>query len=375
MIDCKAFYDMLIERGITLFTGVPDSTLKNFCAYVTDNAGSIPHVITANEGAAIGLASGHYFATKQPALAYMQNSGLGNSVNPLTSLADPDVYGIPMMMVIGWRGRPGIKDEPQHAKMGKITLKQLETLDIPYEILPDDIEEAIQAADRLFDTMQSELKPVAFVVKKGTFEKYSLKTDEAPPYPMSRERAVELLVESVGTDTPIISTTGKPSRELFEIREMNKQSHQTDFLTVGSMGHCSHIALGVALANPTRDVYCLDGDGAVIMHLGGLSTIAAQNPTNYKHVVWNNGAHDSVGGQPTVAFDIDLCAIAKASGYKTAIYAETEEALKDGLKKLAEATGPALLEVRVKKGARSDLGRPTMTPKDLKAAFMGYLLR
>ena len=370
MILCKEFYDILIGNGINFFTGVPDSLLKDFCAYVADNALEEKNIIAANEGNAIALASGYHLATKKFALIYMQNSGLGNTVNPLISLADKEVYSIPMLLVIGWRGEPGIKDEPQHMKMGKATLNLLDTLEIPYEILNDNYEGIIKNA---ITHMKNEKSPYAIVVKKGTFGKYELKNKKITNYELNREGAIKTIVNLLDEDDIVVSTTGMASRELFEIREANKQWHEKDFLTVGSMGHSSSIALGIALEKPNRQVYCFDGDGALIMHMGALAIIGQSNPKNFKHIVFNNYAHDSVGGQPTAAFNMDIPSIAKASGYIAAFSAETKEEIIDKIGKIKSMNGPVLLEIKVNKGARKDLGRPTTAPTQNKDAFMEFL--
>lgn len=370
MLKTDDFYNRLTERGITFFAGVPDSLLKDICAYITDNTSARRNVTTSNEGSAIGLAAGHHLATGEVALVYMQNSGLGNAVNPLTSLADEDVYGIPMLLMIGWRGEPGKKDEPQHVKMGKVQLPMLDALGIAYSVLPDSDDDARIALDRALEDATENCRPHAIVVRKGTFEKYTLRNTVPVPYLMTREEAIAGFVAGTRSTDLIVSTTGKPSRELFETREARGEPHDCDFLTVGSMGHSSQIALGVALQRPERQVYCLDGDGALIMHMGGLATIASLAPPNFRHVILNNGAHDSVGGQPTVGFHIDICRIASACGYKSVFKAETEQELEGTLHAFRQAEGPALIEIRVTTGARADLGRPTMTPKDLKRCFM-----
>jgi len=371
MINCKCFYDLLNKNGIDFFAGVPDSLLKDFCAYVADNSEN--HIITHNEGGAIALTTGYHLATKKIGLVYMQNSGQGNSVNPLTSLADPDVYNIPILLLIGWRGEPGKKDEPQHVKQGKITLKLLETLNIPYEILPDSdelVERSLENASEHFEINSS---PYALVVREGTFESYSLKNKIKTDYELSREEAIKSIVDELNERDIIVSTTGKVSRELFEHREKNEKNHEKDFLTVGSMGHSSQIALGIALSKPDRKVYCLDGDGAVIMHMGSLAIIGSQNPRNFKHIILNNGAHESVGGQPTAGFNIDFVKIAEACGYKTALRAETREEIKEKMKLLKSNDNLSLLEIRINKEVRSDLGRPTTIPKENKEAFMRFL--
>ncbi len=373
MLDCKQLYDALAAHDITFYAGVPDSLLKDFCAYVTDHTDPKDNVITANEGSAVALAAGYHLATGKVGVVYMQNSGFGNIVNPLTSLADEEVYAIPMLMIVGWRGEPGVKDEPQHVKMGKVMVPAVESLGLRYAVLPDDIDEARQVVATAVETMKETNAPYALLVKKGTFAKYKLQKGRTAPYPMTREQAIVQVADALGRDVHIVATTGMPARELFEYRAQRGQPHDTDFLTVGSMGHASQIALGIALQRPERQVVCLDGDGAVLMHMGGLASIGALGPKNYKHVVLNNGAHDSVGGQPTVAFEVDFGAIAKASGYKQTFRADTPEELADALPKFAAAEGPVLLEVRVKTGARDDLGRPTRTPRQGKEAFMARL--
>jgi len=373
MINPKNFYEELRSKGINFFTGVPDSSLKQFCAYITDHTDKKNHIIAANEGNAIALAVGKYLATKNIPLVYMQNSGQGNTVNPLTSLVDPDVYSIPILMLIGWRGEPGKKDEPQHIKQGKITLQLLETLGIPYEVLSENIEEAKLTIEKAFQYMESNNAPYAIVIKKGSFEEYSLQTKVESNYEMSREDAIKVLVDNLEERDIIISTTGKTSRELFEYREELNQGHEKDFLTVGSMGHSSSIALGIALSRPERTVYCFDGDGALIMHLGASAIIGQNAPSNFKHVVLNNGVHDSVGGQPTVGFQINMKEIAKACGYKETFEATTKKELKEKVQQLKNSNGPAFLEIKVKKGARKELGRPTRTPQENKKDFMEFL--
>lgn len=373
MLPVQTFFDALRGEGIEFFTGVPDSLLKDFCAYITDHAGPRQHVIAANEGGAVALAAGRYLATGRPALVYMQNSGQGNAVNPLTSLADPDVFGIPMLLLVGWRGEPGVPDEPQHVKQGKITLDVFAALGIHCEVLPGDTGPAVGCLASAVRRMRAGSCPVALVVRTGTFERYKLRSDVVSSYELRREAALALVVEAIGSGAVVVATTGMTSRELFEYRVSAAQGHRTDFRTVGCMGHASQIALGIALARPGRAVYCLDGDGAAIMHMGGLAIIGDQQPANLRHVVFNNGAHDSVGGQPTAGFTIDIPRIATACGYRFAATASTTFEISEGLRSLREATGPALLEIRVNKGARSNLGRPTSTPAENKRELMQYL--
>lgn len=373
MITPKQLYDLLITNKLEFFTGVPDSTLKDFCAYITDNVPPEKNITTANEGNAIALATGYYLSTGNPGVVFMQNSGLGNCVNPITSLTDPDVYSIPLLMIIGWRGLPGKKDEPQHVKMGMVTTGILNTLGIPYAILPEDPEEVEKVISKAVEYMKKNNSAYAIVVKKGTFEKYQLQNKKETNFSFNREEAIKFIVPQLKESDIVISTTGKTSRELFEFREELNQGHEKDFLIVGSMGHTSSIALGIALQKPDRIVYCFDGDGSFIMHMGSLTTVGQLKPKNFKHIVFNNFAHDSVGGQPTAADTINIIEIAKASGYKEAFSAESEEDIKAKIKQISEIEGPALLEIKINKGARPDLGRPTTTPIENKKAFMNFL--
>lgn len=368
MIEVRDAYEAMVTSGIDMFTGVPDSLLKNICAYITDIAPREKHIIAANEGNAVGIAAGHYLATGKPALVYMQNSGLGNTVNPLLSLADEKVYSIPMVLLIGWRGEPGVHDEPQHVKQGEVTLGLLDTMQIPYIIL----ENANQIGPLVRLAMDRK-SPVAMVIRKGTFGNYKLKNVSANNNPLSREEALKLVVNHLRLDDVVVSTTGKLSRELFEYREAQEQGHGHDFLTVGSMGHSSSIALGIALEKPERRVFCFDGDGAFIMHTGSLGIVASMKPRNFYHILFNNSAHESVGGQPTIGYQLDAVGIAKASGYKQAIQAVTKQEIEDALQQIEMMEGPVLLELRVKIDSRDDLGRPTTTPIENKQAFMKEL--
>jgi phosphonopyruvate decarboxylase len=373
MITAHDFYNVLKQHDIDFFTGVPDSLLKDFCAYVTDNTSSDRNIITANEGNAIGLAAGYHLATGRVGVVYMQNSGLGNCVNPLTSLADEMVYSIPMLLVVGWRGEPGRKDEPQHIKKGMVTLGVLNALGIPYAIVPDNLEEMQNAVGAATVYINNKSAPYALVVRKGTFEPYSLQTRKETNYALNREGAVKLVVSLLDDKDIVVSTTGKTSRELFEHRAGGSQGHHRDFLTVGSMGHSSSIALGIALQRPSRQVYCFDGDGALIMHMGSLSSVGQLQPKNFKHIVFNNFAHDSVGGQPTAADVIDIVAVAKANGYRAVLRAATEDEIRESVQLMRVMEGPVLLEVRCNKGARNDLGRPTRTPLENKRDFMAFV--
>ena len=331
MIRPEFFIEKLRENGIDCFAGVPDSLLKNMCAYITDHFDAEHNIITANEGAAVGLAAGHYLATGQPACVYMQNSGEGNIINPLASLTDPEVYNIPVLLLIGWRGRPGVHDEPQHVKQGKVTTGLLNTMGINFDVLSKEENKAEKQIAKALKALQNK-EVFALVIEKDTFDEYKLVNNQSPiTLNLSREEAIQTVAAALGVKDCIVSTTGMISRELFEYRAAMNQGHERDFLTVGSMGHASQIALGIAMAKPDRKVWCFDGDGAAIMHMGSMAIVGNKAPKNYVHVVFNNGAHDSVGGQPTVGLKIDLPAVAKAVGYKTAISVDNKDDLEKAL--------------------------------------------
>jgi len=376
MIQPQSFYDTLAKHGMDFYTGVPDSLLKNLCAYITDHAEKKNNIIAANEGGAMGLAAGHYLATGKTPVVYMQNSGLGNTVNPLMSLTDKDVYNIPVLLVIGWRGEPGVHDEPQHVKQGKATLPLLEAMGIKYEILTAEEDDLKAQIERAVKHMNETKEAFALVVRKGTFDNYkltSLPSALTSSLSLTREEAIQAVAASMDERAVVVSTTGMISRELFEYRAGKDEGHHRDFLTVGSMGHASQIALGIALEKTDRNVYCFDGDGASIMHMGNMGIVGTMMPENYYHIVFNNGAHDSVGGQPTIGLQIDLPEIATSCGYKTCISVSNMDDLKETLATLTDNDAPLLLEIKVKKGNRPDLGRPTTTPIENKEALMKFI--
>jgi phosphonopyruvate decarboxylase len=360
--------------GADFYTGVPDSQLKALCNYLMNRYGidGEHHIIAANEGNCTAIAAGYHLATGRIPVVYMQNSGEGNIINPVASLLNDKVYAIPVIFVVGWRGEPGVHDEPQHIYQGEVTLRLLEDMGIDTYILgKSSSEDEVRHAMEGFRKKLSEGKCVAFVVRKGALEydgdiKYSNDNE------MVREEIIRHIT-AVSGDDPIVSTTGKASRELFEIREANAQSHGTDFLTVGSMGHSSSIALGVALNKPNQKIWCIDGDGAVLMHMGAMAVIGANKPKNLIHVVINNGAHETVGGMPTVASDIDIVGIAKACGYEFAVCAHNYEELDKELEAAGEREGLSLIEVKCAIGSRADLGRPTLTAIENKNNFVEHL--
>jgi len=372
MIRPEFFIEALRQKGIDCFAGVPDSLLKNICAYITDHFDASHNIIAANEGAAVGFAAGHYLATGQPACVYMQNSGEGNIINPLASLTDREVYNIPVLLLIGWRGRPGVHDEPQHVKQGKVTTGLLNVMGVNYEVLSKEEDKAAKQIEKAASALRDN-EVFALVIEKDTFDEYKLQNVNANDLTMTREEAIQTVASALSPKDVIVSTTGMISRELFEARAAWGQGHERDFLTVGSMGHASQIALGIALEKTDRRIWCFDGDGATIMHMGSMAIVASKKPTNYIHVVFNNGAHDSVGGQPTVGLTIDLPAVAKAVGYVYAFSVDNREALNDTLNKVNSLEGPVLIDVKVKKGNRKDLGRPTTTPIENRDALMQFL--
>lgn len=360
--------------GADFFTGIPDSQLKELCNYLINTYGINPqhHVIAANEGNCTALAAGYYLATGKVPVVYMQNSGEGNIINPVASLLNDKVYAIPMIFIIGWRGEPGIHDEPQHIFQGKVTVKLLEDMDIETFVIGKETkEEELKNVMEEFRHILSKGKDVAFIIRKNALS-YDERVEYKNNYTMSREEIIQHILEVSGED-PIISTTGKASRELFETRVTKKQSHKYDFLTVGSMGHSSSIALGVALNKPNTRVWCIDGDGAVLMHMGALAVLGANAPKNLIHVVINNGAHETVGGMPTVASKIDLVTIAKACGYPNVVSVNSFERLDKELELAKNRCQLSLIEVKCSIGARDDLGRPTTTALENKFRFMEFL--
>ncbi len=391
MINCHDLAEEFKRNDLTFFTGVPDSTFKDWMKFLADGNG-LESVIACNECEAAAISAGYHMATGKTGVVYMQNAGLGKTVNPITSLLSKDVYAIPSVLMIGWRGEPGEIDEPQHKMMGRVMLKQLETLEIPYEILPENAAVAGETIKRMKEVSEANGHPSAIIIKKGTLEKYvnqnPARKGFLPPtnqnyaenvldimgdsIDVGREDAIKVIVDTMDDSGVVVSTTGKASRELFEYREALDQGHEKDFLTVGSMGCSSGIALGIALKKE-RPVYVFDGDGAALMQMGTFSTIGRYGPRNLRHIILDNQAYDSTGEQPTNSSVVDFGAIALGSGYNSARTVNTLEGIKRALKEMESREGPALLRVLVKTGARSDLGRPTRTPIENKRDFMDFL--
>jgi phosphonopyruvate decarboxylase len=371
MINPKDFCEVLAKRRIDFFCGVPDSLLKNLCAYIDDEFSADQHIITANEGNAVALAMGTFLGRHAPAAVYMQNSGLGNTVNPLTSLADTKVYSIPMLLIIGWRGEPGVKDEPQHVMQGQITEQQLGLMDIPYVVMDSHCDSELVLAP-LLEKMAKQSRPVAVLIKKNTFSIFKSSAPVLSLYSLVREHALNTLLRVFAADDIVISTTGKTSREVFELRRKRNEP-ASDFLTVGGMGHTSSIAMGVALAVPNRRVIAIDGDGSMLMHMGALPIIGHHSSHNLVHIVLNNQCHESVGGQPTVAGEIDIEKLAVASGYRAYFCATDQDSIVETWSNIGVNSGPVLFEIKIAKGSRDDLGRPTSSPIQNKLAFMQHV--
>jgi len=375
VIEPAAFHSALERHGLSFFTGVPDSLLKDLCAYISAHVAPPNHVIAANEGSAIALAAGHHLATGGTAVVYLQNSGIGNAINPLLSLADPSVYAIPMLLLIGWRGEPGVPDEPQHITQGRVMEHMLDVIGLPYDVIGPDSVDFEVTISRATKAMRDEPGPRAILIRRGTFiGTVAVRTDSVQAGledgDLSRITAIDAVLDVMPEDARLIATTGFTSREVFDHRQRNGEEMDRDFLTVGSMGHASQIALGIALHQLDRPIICLDGDGAAIMHMGGLAIIGSRAPANLHHVVINNGAHDSVGGQPTAARTIDLAGVAEACGYRTVTRVSTADELRAALAGQLAAIGPTFLEIVVRSHPMTDAARPTSTPSQNKAAFM-----
>lgn len=371
MINPKAFIEYLDSVGFNFYTGVPDSVLEPFCSYLDFAKTRREHIIASNEGNAVALAAGNYLATEKLSIVYMQNSGFGNALNPLTSLTNEESYGIPMLVFIGWRGAPGVTDEPQHMLMGGILEQLLRLLNIRYVILSMDFEKAAQQIDEMKYIALSKMIPAAILVGKDTFEK-TTDHKRKSNYSLSRELVVKTLLNKFCEDI-IVSTTGKCSREVFEFLDLEKREHNNIFYCVGSMGHASSIALGIAKNYPNRRVVIFDGDGSLIMHMGALATIGCSKLKNLIHIVINNGCHESVGGQKTLGFEINISSIAKQCGYRRAIRIDSFQKLSDLSEDIFSVDGSNLIEILVNNNSRNDLLRPNIPLAKLKINFIHKL--
>ncbi len=375
MITCQGLEKALKTNGFQFFTGVPDSTFKDWLLFLEEPKHSFQHVLACNETSSIAIAAGYHLATGDFPIVYMQNSGLGNTVNPLTSLADQEVYSIPMVLFIGWRGEPGKKDEPQHKKMGRVMNALLDSLEIPHQVLPDEENELEQFWAGVKKSLQDRQGPHAVIIPKGIFSSFSPSVKKETPWTLVREDAIKLIVDRLSGQEAIVSTTGKVSRELYEYRSQLEQGHQNDFYTVGSLGCASSIAVGIAYAKPQQKVLVFDADGSALMHLGSWSTVGHYKFPQLKHIVFDNEAHESTGGQTTHSGNVDFVAIAEKCGYAKAQVVSSREELEACLGNFLEGVGPELLVIKVKKGSRPNLGRPTTTPIENKVGFMNFLQR
>ena len=356
MLNQERVFKTLADHGVSYFTGVPDSYLNGFCNYALAHCGD-RNVIAANEGNAVGIAAGHYFASREIPLVYMQNSGQGNTVNPLASLADKDVYAVPMLLLIGWRGQGNTEpNHPQHKLQGEITPGLLELMHIPYSVLTDDNDAFADVIERAVRYCRETRQPYGLIAPKGVMADPDKPNNVDAVYPMSREEAIEVILDHMPEDTIYSATTGRATRELFFLREKRNETKARDFLNVGSMGHASSVALGIALAKPGRHVVALDGDSAAIMHMGALTMVSKVNAPNFLHVVLNNGAHESVGGQPSAGHLLDFTKIAEACGYATVGRAVTnEEELIAAIEQLKDCGKAAFIDCRIHKGLKSKL--------------------
>ncbi len=373
MVSCDDLFKIFKKNDLTFFTGIPDSTFKGWMRFLADESGKkLTHIVACNECEAVAISAGYHLSTGKIAVVYMQNSGCGKVVNPLISLCDPEVYSIPVILMIGWRGEPGKKDEPQHKKMGRITIPLLKTLEIPYKILTGNTKEAERAIAEIKEIAERRNCPAAILVKKGIIESYNTDEAENKTLEMKREDAIKLIIDNLDGSEIIVSTTGKTSRELFEYR-MKRGETPADFYTVGGMGCAASIALGIALEKPGREIFVFDGDAAAIMQMGALATIGHYKPENFTHIIFDNKSHDSTGGQMTVSSTIDFEKVAKACGYGFVKSVESGKDLKDALGDVKSFKGPRMIIVNVNKGGRADLGRPTTTPVENKKEFVKFV--
>ena len=377
MLSCNDFFTLCNKYGFNFFSGVPDSTFKSWMSFLEKNNSHLINITTVNECEAVAICTGYHLSTGDIGVLYMQNSGLGKTVNPLTSLCDPKVYSIPLLLMIGWRGDPSKKDAYQHHKMGPMTLSLLDILEIPYEIISEDIDELEKHLKKAKEYMARNSKPFALIVRKNVFEKLEEENDDenAKNNTLSREEALKTIMKCLNGDEIIVSTTGKISRELFEYRSRMKTGYEHDFYNIGAMGCAQSIAFGIALSKKNKKVFVFDGDGSVLMQMGALATVGHHSPKNFYHIIFDNQAHDSTGGQPTCSETVCFDKVASACNYKSVQVVNDKDSLEEAVKKMNENNAPSMLIVKVRKGARADLGRPSMPPKEHKEKFMKYLKR
>lgn len=372
MISCEQFYDICKKNNLSFFSGVPDSTFKSWMSYLEENKNNLTNIPAVNECEAIAICAGYHLSTGNIGVAYMQNSGLGKTINPLTSLCDPKVYSIPILLLIGWRGEPGLKDAPQHHKMGPITPKILETLEIPYTIISDDIKKLEKTIEKATTYMKKNNQSYALIVKKNIFEKLIEKKEQKNKL-MSREQAIKTILKNINDKTITVSTTGKISRELYE-NHKEKNLCENDFYNIGAMGCAQSIALSISLQKKHKKILVFDGDGSILMQMGALATIGSKKPSNFYHIIFDNQAHDSTGGQPTVSNHVDFTKIADGCGYNKTKKISDRNTLEKEIKNICKTKGPYMIVIKIKKGARPDLGRPKLPPKEHKKIFMKKIM-
>lgn len=369
MVNQEELFSALHKIGIHFFTGVPDSLLNDFCLYLTKNIPDGQHVMAANEGNAIGIATGHYLATGDIPVVYMQNSGIGNATNPLLSLTHPCVYSIPLILVIGWRGDPAVKDHAQHKKQGELTPVLLDDMDIPYRILDDDTT-VIEKFQWAFDTAKASSSPVALIAKKGILTQKEKHQEYPESALMNREEAISAVIDVLGEDAVYLATTGRATRELHEQLAIHGIDRDIEFLNVGAMGHLSSIGLGIALGTPEKKIVVFDGDAAAVMHMGSMATNGRYRPNNLIHIVLNNGVNESVGGQKSSGQIVDLTTIAKACGYETPLtFIDNQSKLQAFVKNWADAPQLAFVDVHVRQGIRKDMPKLQIDHKEMKDAL------
>ncbi|MBR4673544.1 MAG: phosphonopyruvate decarboxylase [Victivallales bacterium] len=351
MLNQAKVFQALANHGVTFFTGVPDSYLNGFCNYALAHCAE-RNVIAANEGNAVGIAAGHYFASREIPLVYMQNSGEGNAVNPLASLVDKNVYAVPMLLLIGWRGQGDTEpNHPQHKLQGEITASLLDLLHIPYSILTDSDEEFENTVQKAVKYCTENRTPYGLIAPKGVMADPDKPNNVDATYPMSREEAIEVILDNMPEDTVYSATTGRATRELFFLREKRNETKAHDFLNVGSMGHASSVALGIALEKKDKHVVTLDGDSAAMMHLGAMTMVSKVKAPNFMHVILNNGAHESVGGQPSAGHLVDFTKIAEACGYATVGHTvSNKNELVAAINQLKNCGRASFIDCRIHKG-------------------------
>ncbi|MFX0028186.1 MAG: phosphonopyruvate decarboxylase [Candidatus Hermodarchaeota archaeon] len=375
MISCRDFINVLVKHDFTFFTGIPDSTFKDLMKFLSDNKEkSLKNIVACNECEAIALASGYHLATNRIGIVYMQNSGLGKAVNPLTSLCDPAIYSIPILLLIGWRGESGKKDAPQHKKMGEITLQLLDTLQIPYSILDTDMDYVDKELKKAISYFNRQSGPYAFIFRRNFFEEYEIKEILKKGYTLNTKDVIHLIMDNLDNTEVIVSTTGYISRELFEYRESKRKDHNNSFYNIGSMGCASSIGLSIALQKPNRRIIIFDGDGAAIMQMGALTTIGKNSPSNFVHIVLDNEAHESTGGQPTNSSVVNFSKIANACNYKMTSLIQSKEELLNCMEHIKNGTGPILIHIKVSLSQNRDLRRPDRPPKEYKEDLMKNLI-